>query len=161
MMATRPARRARVTLARSWPSSSSVTGGGRLADTACCGRCHAPIKSRQTSPTGDERQNKRKSDPRVDSLKESQLAAGRDLLLSVGRRRRLESQQQASKREFPCPGRIRTPRWCPYSLPVRGGHSGPALRDVGTSDRCEGPELRGQLLQDVLATDRSLPGAGR
>ena len=35
------------------------------------------IKSRRTSLTGDERHNKRKSDPRVDSLKESQLAAGR------------------------------------------------------------------------------------
>src|SRR5215208_3223320 len=32
--------------------------GGRLADTACWRRCHASIKSRQTSPTGDERQNK-------------------------------------------------------------------------------------------------------
>src|SRR4051812_2650348 len=39
-------------------------------------RCHASIKSRQTSPTGDERQNKRKSGPApADSLKESQLAA--------------------------------------------------------------------------------------
>ena len=74
--------------------------GGRLADTACCGRCHAPIKSRQTSLTGDERQNKRKSDPRVDSLNESQLAAGQDLLLSVGRRRRPESEQQASMRKY-------------------------------------------------------------
>ena len=33
------------------------------ADTACCGRCHAPIKSRQTSPTGDERHSKRCSGP--------------------------------------------------------------------------------------------------
>jgi hypothetical protein len=63
------------------------------------GALHMPsIKSRQTSPTGDERHNKRKSDPRVDSLKESQLAAGRDLLLSVGRRQHPESQRQASKR---------------------------------------------------------------
>ena len=39
-------------------------------------RCHASIKSRQTSPTGDERQNKRKSGPSpADSLNESQLAA--------------------------------------------------------------------------------------
>ena len=36
---------------------------GRSADTACWGRCHAPIKSRRTSPTGDERHNKRKSGP--------------------------------------------------------------------------------------------------
>src|SRR4029453_10890003 len=34
---------------------------GRPADRACWGRCHAPIKSRRTSPTGDERHNKRKS----------------------------------------------------------------------------------------------------
>jgi hypothetical protein len=26
---------------------------------ACWGRCHAPIKSRRTSPTGDKRHNKR------------------------------------------------------------------------------------------------------
>src|SRR5215217_184619 len=36
---------------------------GRLADTACWRRCHASIKSRQTSPTGDERHNRRKSGP--------------------------------------------------------------------------------------------------
>ena len=48
---------------------------GRPADRACWGRCHAPIKSRRTSPTGDERHNKRRSGPRADSLKESQLAA--------------------------------------------------------------------------------------
>jgi hypothetical protein len=36
---------------------------GRPADRACWGRCHAPIKSRRTSPTGDERHNKRRSDP--------------------------------------------------------------------------------------------------
>ena len=39
-------------------------GDGRLADTACWRRCHASIKSRQTSPTGDERQNKSRSDRR-------------------------------------------------------------------------------------------------
>src|SRR3954452_14956253 len=48
----------------------------RLVDTACSRRYHASIKSRQTSPTGDERQNKRKSGPSpADSLNESQLAA--------------------------------------------------------------------------------------
>src|SRR5215213_2076057 len=79
--------------------------GGRLADTACWRRCHASdlfgCTPRRTSPTGDERHNKRKSGPaRVDSVKESQLAAGRDLLLSVGRHRQGESQQQASKRKW-------------------------------------------------------------
>src|SRR3954453_10776919 len=50
--------------------------GGRLVDTAFLGRCPASIKSRQTSPTGDERQNKSKSGPSpADSLNESQLAA--------------------------------------------------------------------------------------
>src|SRR5215210_9493938 len=49
---------------------------GQLADTACWRRRHASIKSRQRSPTGDERQNTRKSGPSpADSLKESQLAA--------------------------------------------------------------------------------------
>jgi hypothetical protein len=72
------------------PSCSSLQGG-RLADTACWRRCHASIKSRQTSPTGDERQNTRKSGPSpADSLKESQLAAGRDHLQRVGRHRRAE-----------------------------------------------------------------------
>ena len=32
---------------------------GHPADTACWGRCHAPIKSRRTSPTGDERHSER------------------------------------------------------------------------------------------------------
>src|SRR5215207_7776519 len=78
--------------------------GGRLADTACWRRCHASIKSRQTSPTGDERQNTRKSGPSpADSLKESQLAAGRDLLHGVGRHRRTASKQQAvASRSFAC-----------------------------------------------------------
>ena len=39
------------------------TEDGHLADTACLRRCHASIKSRQRPPTGDERQNKRKSGP--------------------------------------------------------------------------------------------------
>ena len=51
------------------------TESGHPADTACLGRCHAPIKSRRASPTGDERHNKRKSGHPADSLKESQLAA--------------------------------------------------------------------------------------
>jgi hypothetical protein len=50
-------------------------------------------------PAGDERDNKIKSDRApVDSLKESQLAAGRDHLLRVGRHRRAQSEQQASLR---------------------------------------------------------------
>jgi hypothetical protein len=50
-------------------------------------------------PTGDERHNKRKSGHPADSLKESQLAAGPDLLLGIGHHQRTESQQQASKRK--------------------------------------------------------------
>src|SRR5215204_5728166 len=49
-----------------------------LADMACWGRCHAPIKSRRDVPdqaTSDT--TKGSQAPRVDSLKESQLAAGR------------------------------------------------------------------------------------
>src|SRR5215213_8193057 len=77
-----------------------IPDGGRLADTACWRRCHASIKSRQTSPTGDERQNRRKSGPcPADSRKESQLAAGREPPFSVGRHRRAESQQQASEQQ--------------------------------------------------------------
>src|SRR4051794_17489317 len=77
-----------------------ISQGGRLADTACSRRCHASIKSRQTSPTGDERQNKRKSGPSsADSLKASQLAAGRDHLPPVGRHRQGELEQQASKQK--------------------------------------------------------------
>jgi hypothetical protein len=57
------------------------------ADMAWWGRGHAPIKSRRTPPTGDERHNTSKSSPPADSLKESQLAGGRELLLGVGRHR--------------------------------------------------------------------------
>src|SRR5215212_1120425 len=71
---------------------------GQLADTACWRRCHASIKSRQTSPSATSDTTERKSGPSpADSLKVSQLAAGRDLLHGVGRRRRTESKQQASK----------------------------------------------------------------
>jgi hypothetical protein len=49
------------------------------ADTACLGRCHAPIKSRQSIPTGDERHSESQSGPRADSVNASQLAAGRSL----------------------------------------------------------------------------------
>jgi len=52
-------------------------------------------------------------------------------------------------------------RWRPYSLPVPGRASERVLRDVGTPDRCEGPELRGASLKDVPVTDRSPPGVGR
>jgi hypothetical protein len=55
---------------------------GRPADTACWGRCHAPIKSRQTSPTGDERHSESWSGPTADSLKQSQLAAGQGAFTS-------------------------------------------------------------------------------
>ena len=43
------------------PSPFTSTESGHPADTACSGRCHAPIKSRRASPTGDERHNKSKS----------------------------------------------------------------------------------------------------
>ena len=49
--------------ARSSTRPPSPRLSGPPADTACWGRCHAPIKSRRTSPTGDERHNKRKSGP--------------------------------------------------------------------------------------------------
>src|SRR5271170_2883082 len=52
-------------------------------------------------------------------------------------------------------------RWRRYGLPVPGRASERVLRDVETPDRCEGPELRRALLQDVPVTGRSLPGAGR
>src|SRR3954467_3496532 len=41
-----------------------LDGDRHLADTAWWRRCHASIKSRQTSPAGDERQNKSRSDRR-------------------------------------------------------------------------------------------------
>src|ERR671916_425887 len=74
--------------------------GGRLVDTACWRRCHASIKSRQTSPTGDERHNKRKSGlARPTASKRVSSPPGRDLLHGVGRHRRTESKQQASKEQ--------------------------------------------------------------
>src|ERR1700732_5342209 len=47
------------------------------------------------------------------------------------------------------------------TVPVPGRASERVLCDVGTPDRCEGPEVRGALLQGVLVTDRSLPCVGR
>ncbi len=64
--------------ARSSPRSPPPRLGGSPADTACCGRCHAPIKSRRNIP--DRRratQRKLVKPQRADSLKQSQLAAGR------------------------------------------------------------------------------------
>src|SRR5215217_6998813 len=43
----------------------------------------------------------------ADSLKESQLAAGRDFLLGLGRHRPPESKQQASRRQRACGPRLR------------------------------------------------------
>jgi hypothetical protein len=54
---------------------------------------------RRTSPTGDERHNKSKSGPTGRQPQREQLAAGRDLLLGVGRHRPPESKQQASVRQ--------------------------------------------------------------
>src|SRR3954451_16495833 len=42
-----------------------LDGDGRLADTACWRRCRASIKSRQTSPIGDERHNRTKVRPQI------------------------------------------------------------------------------------------------
>src|SRR3954470_22307352 len=66
---------------------------GHLADTACWRRCHASIKSRQTSPTGDERQNKRKSRPsRPTASMRASSPPGRDLFHHAGRhRQRIET----------------------------------------------------------------------
>ena len=51
---------------------------GRPADTACSGRCHAPIKSRRDIPDRRRATQRKAVRPRAaDSLKESQLAAGR------------------------------------------------------------------------------------
>ena len=54
---------------------------------ACFGRGHAPIKSRRTSPTGDERHSERQSGHTADSVKASQLAAGREPPLEAGHHR--------------------------------------------------------------------------
>jgi hypothetical protein len=53
------------------PSSSRPTAleSGRPADRACYRRCHAPIKSRRTSPTGDARYDNRKSGHRPTAAK--------------------------------------------------------------------------------------------
>jgi hypothetical protein len=55
---------------------------------ACWRRYHASIKSRQTSPTGDERQNKRKSGlARPTASKRVSSPPGRDHPFGVGRHR--------------------------------------------------------------------------
>src|SRR4051794_38046495 len=103
LLRRRRAGQATSALASAPPRDAVEALRGRLvdvADTACWRRRHASIKSRQTSPTGDERQNKSKSGPSpADRLKESQLAAGRDLHAGVGRHRRGELKQQASKQK--------------------------------------------------------------
>jgi hypothetical protein len=48
---------------------------GRPADTACLGRCHAPIRSRRTSRPATSDTTKGSQATPADSLKESQLAA--------------------------------------------------------------------------------------
>src|SRR5215207_7464797 len=94
------------------------SGGGRLVDTACSRRCHASIKSRQTSPTGDERQNKRKSGPaRPTASNRVSSPPGREHLLRVGRHRRAQSEQQASRRQRDG-GRTPAPR-CLLWLPMQ------------------------------------------
>ncbi len=83
--------------ARSLTSSTSTsTELDSPADTACWGRCHAPIKSRREIPDRRRATQRKPVRPRVaDSLKASQLAAGRDLRFGVGRHRRRQSEQQA------------------------------------------------------------------
>jgi hypothetical protein len=72
-----------------------ILQGGRLADTACWRRCHASIKSRQTSPTGDERQNKSRSDRRSGRQPQRESARRRSgPSPSVGRHRRAESNSK-------------------------------------------------------------------
>src|SRR3954447_16526855 len=53
----------------------SHADAGRPADTACLGRCHAPIKSRRTSRPATSDTTKGSQTTPADSLKESQLAA--------------------------------------------------------------------------------------
>jgi hypothetical protein len=69
-------------------------------DTACSRRCHASIKSRQTSPTGDERQTKgSQALARPTASKRVSSPPGRDHRLHVGRHRQPKSKQQASKQQ--------------------------------------------------------------
>lgn len=68
-------------------------GGGGLLRAR-----HAPLKSRRTSATGDKRHNM-KSQTEVDSLKDSQVAAGRDHLLRAGHHPRAQSKQESLKAE--------------------------------------------------------------
>ena len=53
----------------------SVADPGRSADTACWGRCHAPIKSRRTPRPATSDTTTGSQATTADSLKESQLAA--------------------------------------------------------------------------------------
>jgi hypothetical protein len=53
------------------------------------------IKSRQGIAIGESDRAKASEADTADSVKASQLAAGRDLSFSIGRRRRPESEQRA------------------------------------------------------------------
>ena len=105
------------------PCSPPPRMGGHPADTACYGRCHAPVKSRRTSPTGDERHNTRKSGPPGPTAsKRVSSPPGRDHPHGVGHHRQPESKQQASKqRRSPGPS-CRLRRCCfssNASVPIR------------------------------------------
>ena len=97
--------------------SFGIDRHGRLADTACWRHCHASIKSRQRSPTGDERHNTSKSGPsRPTASMRVSSPPGRDHRLRVGRHRH-QAMRTASLDAVAspaAPGRALAPRVSPF-----------------------------------------------
>jgi hypothetical protein len=87
--------------------------------------------ARRPRPATSDKTGRKSAPSPADSLKESQLAAGRDLLRGVGRHRRPESKQQATKQHraiiAPCRQRGRS---------SRSGSSGSAFNALACS--CSG-----------------------
>jgi hypothetical protein len=148
--------------------------GGHLADTACWRRCHASIKSRQTSPTGDERHNRTEVRPtrptaskRVSSPPVGTIPSASDVTDEP------KSQQQASKEQR----RVRidrlraalprfVQRWHEPGSPPLSNHSPPTLtkapvqisgsRGCRRRARCSGRD-RGRWPSDTGCQHRAAP----
>ena len=86
-----------------------------------------------SSPTGDERHNKRKSDPTGSTAsKRVSSPPGRDLLPGVGRHRGTGSKQQASMRQR---ARVGRPARATFEIAARA----PQIYPLATSDVRRGP----------------------
>ena len=109
-----------------------------------------------TSPTGDERHSESQSGPQADSVKASQLAAGRSL--PRGRTSPPQSKQQAAVSTGPASAfyEIR----CPTARPFRGTRALPLAHQRGDRPRRRDPRRRARAhrrTQELRSRRRSTP----